>query len=225
MQTARWFLKLGLRVGLVVGLLLLSTQLAAAQTKPNDPGCLTPVCEGKREFTVYPRVTLEGAHCGEFENAVSEPTEKGDWACPATLPGGEVCKYFFQRGLWTLRVEEKPEVKPGQKPVASACPQTPPDVCGPGEMAIPKAEIDKLHREVYEILRRRPNGELAKDACNCKVLADSEWCSLGNCVEKPDTYRIDGVSEVRARLDMKAKRCVVAISYDVYFECTGTCTP
>ncbi|WP_143308268.1 hypothetical protein [Candidatus Entotheonella palauensis] len=224
MQIARWLLRWAGFAGM---LLLLMTQLAAAQAKPSesDPRCPNPVCEGKREFTVFPSVALPETHCGAFENAVSTPNEQGDWACPATLPGGEICQYRFQRGLWILQVTQKPEEKSEEKAEASACPKTPPDICGPGEMAVPKDRVEKLHREVYDILRRRPNGELAKDACNCKVLAGSEWCSLGNCVEKPDTYGLNGVSEVRARPDKKAKKCVVAITYDVSFECTGTCVP
>lgn len=219
----------GVGVALAIAWLLLALPLAVAQPKPSDPRCPNPTCEGKREFTVYPRMILQKVSCGAFENIVSAPTETGSWMCPATLAGGEVCKYRFQNGFWALQVEPKPEEKPGrnlgQEPKESACPKAPPDVCGPGELAIPKDQIDKLHRDVYEILRRRPNGELAKDACNCKVLAESEWCSLGSCVEKPDTYGITGVSEVRARLDMRTTRCVVAISYEVSFECTGTCAP
>ncbi len=227
----------GFGVALAIAWLLLALPLAVAQTKPSDPHCPNPTCEGKREFTVYPRIILQKASCGGFENVVSAPTGQGRWECPATLAGGEVCKYHFQNGLWALQVEKEPEEKPGQNlgqrlgqgqgqgAKKSACPKAPPDICGPGELAIPKDQIDELHRDVYHILRLRPNGELAKDACNCKVLAESEWCSLGSCVEKPDTYGITGVSEVRARLDMKTTKCVVAISYDVSFECTGTCAP
>ncbi len=209
--------------GVLAVLLLLFAPLAAQTQQKADP-CPKPVCEGKRGFRVHPEPELPKPHCGAFENVASQPKGEGVWECSARLAEDKkTCKYRFRNGMWRQLITEQGDKKRQKKAEENSCPAVPPSVCGPGEVAFPAEQRAALHKQVYDILLQRPDGKQGQDACDCNALNSSTYC-VGNCAEKPHTYRRDRVDEVRARLTVK-DTCQVVISYDVSFECTGTCAP